>query len=428
MEPEQTPRPRIPMRVRIHRGTHEIGGNCVEVEAEGARIVLDLGRPLWAEPDEQIPLPAVTGLDGKGEDLPLGLLLSHPHLDHYGLASGLPARIPVFVGEDAARLLKEAAFFTRSGIVLEPRGFLHHRTSFVLGPFRVTPFLQDHSAFDAYSLLIEGDGRRLFYTGDFRGHGRKAALFQELLRDAPKAIDVLLTEGTQIRATTSPGGGMTTEQALQRRLVEVFRETPGMVLVVFSGQNIDRLVTVYRAALEADRDLVVDLYGASIAQATGNPNIPQPGHRRLKVIVPQNQRVRVKNAREFDRVESIRGVRVFPDQLADAPGGRVLVYRSSLVADLERAGCLKGARMVWSMWEGYLREESARPLHAFLDRHGIPLTVEHTSGHASVEDLRRLVDGLNPRRIVPMHTEAPERFAELFDRVEIHQDGEWWEV
>lgn len=221
---------------------------------------------------------------------------------------------------------------------------------------------------------------------------------------------------------------MAIEQALERRLVEVFRETPGMVLVAFSGQNIDRLVTVYRAALEVDRDLVVDLHGASIAQATGNPNIPQPGHKRLKVIVPQNQRVRVKNAREFDRVESIRRVRVFPKQSADAPGSRVLVYRSSLMADLERAGCLKGARMVWSMWEGYLREESGRPLHAFLDRHGIPLTVEHTSGHASVEDLRRLVDGLNPRRVVPMHTEAPERFAELLDRVEFHHDGEWWEV
>jgi ribonuclease J len=416
------------MRVRIHRGSHEIGGNCVEVEAEGARIVLDLGRPLWAEPSEQIPLPGVIGLDGQGEDLPLGLFLSHPHLDHCGLVSGLSARVPVFIGEDAARLLKEAAFFTRTGVVLEPRGFLHHRTNVVLGPFRITPFLQDHSAFDAYSLLIESDGRRLFYTGDFRGHGRKAALFDELLRDPPSGIDALLTEGTQVRALSNLGAGLITEQALERRLAETFRATPGMVLVAFSGQNLDRLVTVYRAAMQADRDLVVDLYAASIARATGNPNIPQPGHRRLKVIVPQNQRVRVKNTREFDRVESIRAVRLFLERLADSPGSTVLLYRSSLVAEMERAGCLEGARMVWSMWEGYLREESARPMHAFLERHGIPLTVEHTSGHASVEDLRRLADRLNPRRVVPMHTEAPERFAELFDRVEIHRDGELWEV
>ena len=49
------------MRVRIHRGSHEIGGNCIELEAEGARIVLDLGRPLWAAPGVEVPLPETEG-------------------------------------------------------------------------------------------------------------------------------------------------------------------------------------------------------------------------------------------------------------------------------------------------------------------------------------------------------------------------------
>ena len=40
------------MQVRIHRGATEIGGNCVELEPAGATILLDLGRPLWAEPDQ----------------------------------------------------------------------------------------------------------------------------------------------------------------------------------------------------------------------------------------------------------------------------------------------------------------------------------------------------------------------------------------
>ena len=36
------------VRVVIHRGTHEIGGNCVEVcsDASNARIIIDLGMPL----------------------------------------------------------------------------------------------------------------------------------------------------------------------------------------------------------------------------------------------------------------------------------------------------------------------------------------------------------------------------------------------
>ena len=39
------------MRLRIHRGTKEIGGTCIEIEAQEKRIALDVGLPLDA-PDE----------------------------------------------------------------------------------------------------------------------------------------------------------------------------------------------------------------------------------------------------------------------------------------------------------------------------------------------------------------------------------------
>ncbi len=39
---------------------------------------------------------------------------------------------------------------------------------FPIGPFVVTPFLIDHSAFDAHMLLIEVCGRRIIYSGDFK--------------------------------------------------------------------------------------------------------------------------------------------------------------------------------------------------------------------------------------------------------------------
>jgi ribonuclease J len=56
---------------------------------------------------------------------------------------------------------------------------------FDIGPFRVTPFLVDHSAYDAYGLLIESGGKRLFYSGDFRAHGRKGMLFDRLIAQPP---------------------------------------------------------------------------------------------------------------------------------------------------------------------------------------------------------------------------------------------------
>ena len=34
------------MKITIHRGTHEIGGNCVELATASTRIVIDVGMPL----------------------------------------------------------------------------------------------------------------------------------------------------------------------------------------------------------------------------------------------------------------------------------------------------------------------------------------------------------------------------------------------
>jgi len=50
----------------------------------------------------------------------------------------------------------------------------------IAGPFTVTPIPTDHSAFDAYMLLIEGAGKRILYTGDFRCHGRKRSFVDKL--------------------------------------------------------------------------------------------------------------------------------------------------------------------------------------------------------------------------------------------------------
>ena len=186
------------MRVRIHRGATEIGGNCVELQSEGATILLDLGRPLWAGPGEHVPLPAAIGL-GEPGPAPLAVLLTHGHQDHWGLVPDLPAGIPIWIGQGAADVLRAAEFWG-TGIDLHETGHFQHRAPITIGPFTITPYLADHSAFDAYSLLVEAGGIRLFYTGDLRGHGRKHAAFDWLLDDPPTDVDVLLLEGTNLRA------------------------------------------------------------------------------------------------------------------------------------------------------------------------------------------------------------------------------------
>ncbi|NYG07785.1 mRNA degradation ribonuclease J1/J2 [Phycicoccus badiiscoriae] len=126
------------------------------------------------------------------------MLISHAHLDHYGLVDQVSPRVPVYAGRDAAAVVEAASFFNASGPVLAPAGYWEHLSPTRLGPFTITPHLVDHSAYDSYSLVIDGGGRRLMYTGDLRGHGRKSSLFDAMVTRPPSDVDVLLMEGTHV--------------------------------------------------------------------------------------------------------------------------------------------------------------------------------------------------------------------------------------
>ena len=423
------------MQVRIHRGAREIGGSCVEVASGGSRIVLDVGKPLWAGWDEVVALPDIPGLaDGSDPDL-AGVVISHPHLDHFGLIDQVHPKVPIVIGAEAQRMLAEAEFFSQAGANIDADHFLVDRMPIRLGAFTVTPYLADHSGYDSYSLLVEAGGRRLFYTGDFRGHGRKARLFEKLVADPPPGIDVLLCEGTHVHtnagadasaAAVSPPAR--SEADVERSLTARMIGTSGAVAVISSAQNIDRLVTVFRACRRAGRMLVCDLYTASVVCAIGRATLPQPGFDGLRVYVPNAQRVQVKRNGQFDRMNLIRDCRVFPEWLVDHAEKITLLQPQSAVAELERAGVLAGGSVVWSLWPGYLEDASGKRLKDSLVAAGIPFDVDHASGHASVRDLQRLATALSPGAVVPIHTEGADAYGGLFDRVAPHGDGEWWNV
>jgi ribonuclease J len=113
-------------RACIHRGARQVGGSCVELECRGERLVLDLGRPLDAEADDDVPLPAIPGLEGSDDSL-RGVVITHGHPDHYGLGGAIAPSVHVYIGEAAARVLKESSFFSPTGIALQPYGLLADR-------------------------------------------------------------------------------------------------------------------------------------------------------------------------------------------------------------------------------------------------------------------------------------------------------------
>lgn len=415
------------MRFRIHRGATVIGGNCIEVQSGRKSLLLDLGLPLEAGKPDQSLLPPVEGLvSGDNPDL-LGILISHPHSDHYGLLEVVHPSVPVYIGDDARRLLEVASAFTTGRNFAQPVTTYRNRGAFNIGPFRITPYLMDHSAFDAYALLVEADGRRLLYSGDFRAHGRKAWAFDAFLADPPDSVDVLLMEGTVLGREDSPAP--LTEDEVEADIAASIADTSGIVLACFSAQNIDRLVTFYRATLRSGRTFLADAYTANILDALGKPSLPSPmsPSSRMKVYLPKKQKVRIARSKRFDLIEPYRRHRAFAEEIGTTAHQWVMMFRSSMIEDAEAIGMLAGGKLIWSLWPGYLERETPN-LRNWSEDQGMTFEIHHTSGHAHVSDLSRFVNGVEARRLVPIHTMQPHRYTHLFPNVRPSADGEWSDI
>lgn len=410
------------MRCRIHRGCHEIGGNCIEVESLGKRIVLDIGLPLKDE--SAVLVPDISGLISPDDSL-LGIFISHPHPDHYGLLERITEPVPVFMGEAARKIIEVSSFFTPLPTLgqFQPRTYSDQQ-AVQTGPFTITPFSIDHSAHDSYCLLIEANGKRLFYSGDLRAHGRKADLFHRLVSNPPQNINVLICEGTQIGR--APDFAYPDEDSVAARMTELFKATKGMCLVWCSGQNIDRMASVFEATTESGRQLILDLYTAEIMRAAGDASLPKPGRDGVSVYLPRSQKARIKNEMAFHISNPYYPHRIYSEDLSEAASKSVMIFRPKMFTELQRADCLKSAMLVTSLWSGTVEKEMDRIQK--MKEVGIAHNHVHTSGHATEEELQQFVAAFPNSRVVPIHLEDRVGFGRLSSNVELRNDHEWWDI
>jgi ribonuclease J len=180
--------------------------------------------------------------------------------------------------------------------------------------------------------------------------------------------------------------------------------------------------------MKAKRTLILDMYTAHILRATENKAILGACAKHAKVFLPLGQKRQIKWKERFDVSDLYTPFRIYDHQLPGAAPHSVMLFRPSMAEEVEKLGCLAGARMIYSMWAGYLTDAKQKPFLEWLDLHGIPLDECHTSGHASVADLVKLRSVFKDAPLVPIHTNQPRHFEKEFGNVMPCRDGEWWEV
>ena len=424
------------MKFIIHRGTEEIGGTCIEIWDDHTRLVVDLGMPLVdTEGDEYNyeqysdltidkkikagVLPNIASLYNGKPDRPTAVLISHYHKDHWGLVDSVQPGVTGIVSNATREILELTELLAngngRFGDNFKTIISINSGVPFHFGTIKITPYLVDHSAFDAYAFLIECNGKRLFYSGDFRGHGRKEKLFKWFLHNAPKNVDYLLMEGTVLGRTQKK---FKREAELEVDIANRLKSNNGCAVVYTSAQNIDRLVTLYRACKKAGKTFVVDIYTAQVLGIVSQHSsimYPSEQFKDLKVFYPYYLSKRIGSNLGKESLYKFKNFKITRQEIDSNPNEYVMMVRASMRKDLDLIPNLKDGIFIYSMWEGYKEQDSMKKFLQFFKDRGCSIESHHTSGHADIDDLNKFADAIAPKQLVPIHTFNKADYSRVFN-------------
>lgn len=436
------------MKLTIYRGTKEVGGTMIEMRTGTARILLDAGYPLFYHGkviDEQFAkrtyqellemsvIPGVKGLYHWQNPEFDGVLISHAHSDHFGLLKYIHPDIPICLFAITDKLIEMNLTFPIPDYAQRKRRIIQPYEPLAIGGFTIKPYLMDHSAYHAAAFEIKCEGKTVLYTGDFRGHGRRREYFERFLAEAEKKPDLLLIEGTTLGRT---GEAECTEEDLEAKFRKAMEKSSGIVLCQSGSQNIDRSLTAYKAAKACGKIFVMDIYTANLfyeikklMEKSERDTLPIPSlcHPDIRVFYPLMLTKKIEKMLGKKYTKRFRICGISKAIIKKKQKQLVMLVRPSALGDLKAMG-LKDGALIYSMWQAYREKPYQIRLEKYLESRGFSDCYLHTSGHAFEEDIKKVIKGLSPKEIVPIHTFCPEKFFEFSQRVTLQQDGVPFEI
>ena len=377
------------MKLCIHRGTHQIGGIAAEISTASTRILIDMGDELSLDPNfvsAPLNIPGVTDANGRCD----AVLFTHYHGDHTGQMLRIRPEIPLYAGalaKDIMRLSSAHSWKKDEALCkrIETIRTFSAGVPFLIGDIQITPFSIDHSAADSYMFLIEADGKRLLYTGDFRLHGVRGKTMDKILDRRIGKVDAIITEGTTVSRTD---GKTVTEWELQAR-VRNYLQQYKYVFVLCATTNLDRIFALARA-VPRGKYCICDDYQKTLVETVSK---------------------HWNGISSFYEMPKLLSFKYHPPARFAELGGLMFVRANSKFEAIIRQYDPAQSILLYSMWDGY-RTKPGSTIPDFLALTGTWAEL-HTSGHASPDDLRHVIEKADPEIVIPMHTDAPQKMQTL---------------
>ena len=403
----------------FHSGILTIGGTIIEVAYEDSHIFFDFG-------SEYNPAATVQPTDLQGlldaklvpyvnnlfdSTIPLdgyvsqpdsfkhtAVFLSHMHLDHSKIINYLNPSVPLYTLEPTKSLLNTLNInndfifpkYNPDGKPTRDIIGVKENTVVQIGDIKVTVMPVDHDAYGACGLRIETPDLTVAYTGDLRIHGYRQEATLDFCQ-ANQNCDVLLIEGVSVsfKELTDPKcfDEMMTEQQLIEQ-VQAIIETNKAKQLTFNYyiSNIERIQQFIK---HSSRQVVLDAYYSYVLkEATGY----QSYYYSLD-----------ETSYGLDEACEIS----FDDLLADESQYFFQLADQALnhVHELKEGGIYIHSNAVPLIEADPLYKPFVEQFKAA----GVTMMKLSCSGHAHPQDLMKIIDLIQPKLLVPIHSLRPEK-------------------
>ena len=377
-------------------GLGEVGKNMYAIECNNEIAVVDSGILF---PDSSYGInyifPDVTYLK-ENEDKIVGIFITHGHEDHIG---GLPflfqylSKPKVYAAGLAIGLIKNkfSEFANLSIDLVE----YNASSIFTFKNFEVSFFRTTHSIPDSFGIAFKTKIGYILHTGDFKfdltpiGPGTE---FEKLTKYATSGVALLLSDSTNAQVNhLSPS-----EREIGENISTLFSQIKGRIIISTFASNVYRVDQIVKACVENKRKLIT--FGRSMEK-------------------------NIRVAREMGYITADDNTFITANEFPFLPNEKIVILctgsQGEPLAALSRISegthpyinVTKGDTIIFSSSIIPGNQESINKIVNNLYKSGAnviansPLLDTHTSGHASQDELKLMLQITKPKYFMPIHGE-----------------------
>lgn len=458
--------------ITFYGGVNEIGGNKILLQDEDTSIFIDFGMSFghrakfyseYLNPrsfngigDLLITglIPSISGIYRKDLCMaqsfnktlcPNAVILSHAHADHANYISLLSPEIPIYTG-NITKCILQAMHDTHQRSLegeiinfreklpgvsyqkrpITSRNFITFQSGkmFQIGSLKIIPFNVDHSIPDSYGFIIYTSTGAVVYTGDLRLHGIRGQLTSEFIRQAYLSNPIaLICEGTNIEEDLD-----LTEEDVKYQSQLIVTNTDKLICVTFGGRDLDRMYTFYQIAKENNRKLVITTKQAYLLEL-----LSQYSHHNFPIVPLDDVLIYISRKKDgiYQEKDYDKWERKYLSYHNIIKADDVNKYQKEIIMSLDFFQINElidiqpepGAYYIHSVSEPFNEEMEidAKVLDNWLghfkftksptnDKHYYQI---HASGHACGQDIQELIQQINPKILLPIHTQRPLLFQNI---------------